>query len=264
MQKINFPKAGFAKYRFKPLYNPLDVVKYEDLLKSIGFTKAIFIYSDKLARLFAKQYGAHREKEIGKKAKIKDIALYSSKALKNTIIVKLCIGAPLTAATADEFWAMGVKEFLILGTAGGIRKGLEVGDIVLCTKALRDEGVSHHYLRNSKYVEADDKLTHSLEKAMNKSGLKFMKGSTWTIDAPYMESIEEVENYSNEGVFTVEMEAAALFAVAKRRKLRAAAAFSISDTLTNGAWSGFSKNYHRKKNSFTNLVRIGKIFSELK
>ncbi|MGC8669773.1 MAG: nucleoside phosphorylase [Candidatus Micrarchaeia archaeon] len=264
MQKINFPKAGIYKYRFKPLYNPVDFVKQEGVLKSMGFTKAIFIYSDKLARAFAAQYGASRRNRVSKKARIKDVILYSSRALKNTIIARLAIGAPFTAVTEDELWAMGIKEFLILGSAGGIYKDLEIGDIVICTKALRDEGVSHHYIKDSKYVEPDTRLVHSLEKELNRNRLKFVKGPTWTIDAPYMESVEEVERYSKEGIFTVEMEAAALFAVAKRRGIRAAAVFGISDTLTNGAWSGFSKNYHRKKNSFANLVRIGKIFSELK
>ncbi|MGC8623619.1 MAG: nucleoside phosphorylase [Candidatus Micrarchaeia archaeon] len=264
MEDVNFPKAGAAKHKFKPLYSPFDFIKHKDMLKDLGFTKAIFIYSDRLVRTFATEYRIRKENAIAKKAKVKDIKLYSSGALHGTIIARLGIGAPLTAATEDEFWAMGIKEFLILGAAGGIRKELEVGDIVLCTKALRDDGVSHHYIRDSLYVKPDAKLVSSLEQALNKNRLEFAKGPTWTIDAPYMESVEEVRRYSRMGIFTVEMEAAALFAVAKRRGLRAAAVFSVSDTLTNGAWSGFSKDYDRKKNAFVNLARVGKLFSELR
>jgi purine-nucleoside phosphorylase len=79
-----------------------------------------------------------------------------------------------------------------------------------------------------------------------------------------MESVEEIVRYSKYGIFTVEMEAAALFAVAKRRGLRAAAVFSVSDTLTNEAWSGFSNGYNKKKNAYVNLAHVGKLFSELK
>ena len=264
MQEINFPKAGSTKHRFKPLYSPADFIKRKGILRDMGFTKAIFIYSDRLARVFAAEYGTRKENRIIREARIKNIKLYSSMVLKGTIIAKLGIGAPFTATTEDEFWAMGIKEFLILGTAGSIRKGLEVGDIVLCTKALRDEGVSHHYIRNSLYVKPDAKLVFSLEKALNKKRLEFTKGPTWTIDAPYMESVEEIVRYSKYGIFTVEMEAAALFAVAKRRGLRAAAVFSVSDTLTNEAWSGFSNGYNKKKNAYVNLAHVGKLFSELK
>jgi uridine phosphorylase len=49
-------------------------------------------------------------------------------------------------------------------------------------------------------------------------------GWTWTTDAPYRETAEEIEEYRRRGVLTVEMEAAALFAVACARNVRLASA----------------------------------------
>jgi len=46
-----------------------------------------------------------------------------------------------------------------------------------------------------------------------------------------------VRHYQAEGVLCVEMEAAALFAVAKVRGLRLASAFVISDSLAELVWS---------------------------
>jgi purine-nucleoside phosphorylase len=47
---------------------------------------------------------------------------------------------------------------------------------------------------------------------------------TWTTDAPYRETVEEITRYRGEGILTVEMEAAALFTVARPSGLAAAAA----------------------------------------
>jgi uridine phosphorylase len=52
-------------------------------------------------------------------------------------------------------------------------------------------------------------------------------GSTWTTDAPYRETVEEVMEFRRRGVLTVEMEAAALFAVARARGLPLASAVVI-------------------------------------
>ena len=62
--------------------------------------------------------------------------------------------------------------------------------------------------------------------------------STWTIDTPYRETIDEVRHYQADGVLTVEMEAAALFAVGVHRGVDVAAAFVISDLLTEDRWHG--------------------------
>jgi uridine phosphorylase len=137
------------------------------------------------------------------------------------------IGSPNAAAVMDELIALGGKEFLNLGFAGG----LENEGVFLCEKALRDEGTSYHYLPHGKFTFPDKELTKKLGKAMEKAGLSYEKGATWTIDAPYRETRAEVEHYRKQGIKTVEMEASALFAVAKVRKVKIAAAFVVSDTL---------------------------------
>ena len=61
--------------------------------------------------------------------------------------------------------------------------------------------------------------------------MEYHVGTSWTIDAPYRETRKEIEYYRKQGVATVEMEASALFALAKVRKIKIASAFVISDTL---------------------------------
>jgi uridine phosphorylase len=63
-----------------------------------------------------------------------------------------------------------------------------------------------------------------------------VRGVSWTTDAPYRETRRKVEAYRDEGVKTVEMEAAALFAVGRRLKVPTAAVFVIGDRLADLAW----------------------------
>lgn len=137
------------------------------------------------------------------------------------------IGAPHAGTLLEELIALGGKRFINLGTAGG----LQHRGTFLCEKAIRDEGTSSHYAKHEKYAYPSRELTRKLGECLTRQKLIFEKGITWTIDAPYRETKAEVEQYRNEGVATVEMEASALFAIAKLRKVEIAAAFAVSDLL---------------------------------
>ena len=146
------------------------------------------------------------------------------------------IGAPAAAAEMEELIALGAKRFISFGTAGGLSEKLKHGGAVLCEKALRDEGTSHHYLKPAKFSYPDAAFTGELENILSSKKIPFVKGPSWTIDAPYRETPEELVEYGKEGILTVEMEAAAIFAVAEYRKVRAAGSFVISDILREKGW----------------------------
>jgi uridine phosphorylase len=143
------------------------------------------------------------------------------------------IGAPVAAMVMETLAALGVRRFVSVGAAGGLQRGARIGDIVLCTSAVRDEGVSHHYVATDAYAYPSEELTKRLGDALGSP----TSGPTWTIDAPYRETVEEARHYQSEGVLTVEMEAAALFAVASVRGVEVASAFVISDTLGELTWN---------------------------
>ena len=108
---------------------------------------------------------------------------------------------------------------------------MAIGDIVVCDRAIRDEGTSHHYLPPDTYAHASPAATARLVDALQATGTPHSVGTSWTTDAPYRETIAEVQHYQAEGVLAVEMEAAALFAVAAYRGVEMGALLTISDTL---------------------------------
>lgn len=146
------------------------------------------------------------------------------------------IGAPVVVSLAEEMIAFGVKRFVILSWGGALQKDLCAGDIVLNDRAIRDEGVSHHYLPSEKYVSADLTLKQKLENKLNSSGAKFVSGSTWTTDAPYRETKDEIIQYRSEGVQTVEMEIAGLFALGQVRTVQVASIVVVADSLADLTW----------------------------
>lgn len=111
------------------------------------------------------------------------------------------------------------------------------GAVVVCTSAVRDEGVSHHYARDDVLAVPDPALTESFAATIDAAGLPTRRGATWTIDTPYRETAAEAEHYRGEGVLCVEMEAAALFVVAAHRSAAIASAFCISDSLADAEWN---------------------------
>lgn len=142
------------------------------------------------------------------------------------------IGAPVVASLTEEMIAWGVKRFVILSWGGALQTSLNVGDIIITERAIRDEGVSHHYLPAEKFIHADAALTVKLKNNLPQTTI----GSTWTTDAPYRETRDEVMQYQAEGIQVVEMEIAALFALAKVRGVQASAVVVAADKLANLTW----------------------------
>lgn len=146
------------------------------------------------------------------------------------------IGAPVIAGLTDEFIALGVKQFALIGMAGGLQPELHNGSLILSTGAIRGEGVSRHYLYPAESVESSDEMVQGVSAILKKNNHPHSQGLTWTTDAPFRELRKDVLSYQNRGVLAVDMEAAAMLAVAKANGLPALAAFSIADTLANGTW----------------------------
>ena len=144
------------------------------------------------------------------------------------------IGAPAATTVLEELIALGAREFISVGEAGCLQPRCGFGEAVVCTGAIRDEGVSHHYAPAGKFAWPSETLTRRLAQALAASGTAPRSGLAWTIDAPYRETAAEALSYQAEGVVCVEMEAAALFTVGRYRGVDVAAAFAVSDHLLAG------------------------------
>jgi uridine phosphorylase len=156
----------------------------------------------------------------------------------------LGVGAPAAVAQLEAQAELGVRRCISIGTAGGFQVGQEPGDVVLLTSAVRDEGTSYHYLPADAPAVPDTTLTGRFGAALEAAGLAHTTGATVTTDAPYRTTPEEIRVHRAGGARSVEMEAAALFALGQVRGLPVASAVVI-DAVPDHAGTAFRMDHQR-------------------
>jgi uridine phosphorylase len=146
------------------------------------------------------------------------------------------VGAPLAAGFLEEVIALGCRKFIACGGCGVLDSEIAVGHVVIPSTAIRDEGTSYHYLPPSREAYASRRGIAALETVLKKHHLPYVIGKTWTTDAVYRETRGKMERRKAEGCITVEMEAAAFFAVAQFRGVTFAQILYGGDDLSGDEW----------------------------
>ena len=133
-------------------------------------------------------------------------------------IIGRVVGAPFAVLVAEELFASGCQLLISITSAGQI---LPVGQppyVVLIDKALRDEGTSYHYLPPAPYSHLNPALQEMVSAHWDCEEVPLHVGASWTTDAPFRETEALIAQRRAEGILAVEMEAAALYALAQARQ----------------------------------------------
>ncbi len=164
------------------------------------------------------------------------------------------VGAAGSAAFLEELIALGFNKFIVCGGAGVLRKDIAVGHLIIPTSAIRDEGASYHYLPPAREVECNPEVVVKIEEEFKKDKIEYIKAKTWTTDSFYRETEKKIALRKTEGCVTVEMEAAAFFAVAKFRNIKLGQILYGGDDLSDVVWD--SRKWHNRVEIRENLVDI--------
>lgn len=148
------------------------------------------------------------------------------------------VGAPLAAGFMDELIALGCRRFIACGGCGVLAKELVVGHLVVPLSAVRDEGTSYHYLPPSREAYPSPRAVAAIKAALDHHGVEYVTGKTWTTDAIYRETVARIARRREEGCITVEMEAAAFFAVGALRGVPVGQILYSGDDLSGEVWDG--------------------------
>lgn len=154
------------------------------------------------------------------------------------------IGCPSTAICVEELVKIGAEVFIRVGTAGSLQKEVELGDVVISTAAVREEGTTRQYVPLSFPAVADLKVTNALVDAAEKLGITAHSGIVHCKDAFYTEGntelpiADEIEKrwtaWYKSGVLATSMESSALFIVSHlKRKLAGEVLAIIGRTYDN-------------------------------
>lgn len=157
---------------------------------------------------------------------------------RRVMIAQAGVGAPLAAGWLDELIALGCRAFVAAGGAGVLVPDLILGHVLVPTAAIRDEGTSYHYLPASREVAPTDDALAAILATLDRHGVPHVEGKTWTTDGFYRETRAKLIRRVDEGCLTVEMEAAALFAVARFRGVSFGQMLYAGDDLSGKTWEG--------------------------
>ena len=146
------------------------------------------------------------------------------------------VGAPLAAGLLEEAIALGCRKFIACGGAGVLDREIAVGHIVVPISAVRDEGTSYHYLPPAREVAASPAGIAAIEQTLKARDVPYVISKTWTTDAIYRETSDKIRRRKMEGCSTVEMEAAAFFAVAQFRGVTFGQMLYAGDDVSGSEW----------------------------
>lgn len=147
-------------------------------------------------------------------------------------VVHALIGASAAAMNLEELIAYGAKRIYEVGVSGAIDNKLRPGDVVVLKGAFSDEGTSKHYFKRTRRFGPSRRQTRRLEASLRASGIEYVSGNAWTVDAPYRETKRKVAQHLSSGVCIVNMESSAIFAVAAYRRVQAASVQVVSDVVS--------------------------------
>lgn len=170
-------------------------------------------------------------------------------------IIKTTVGAPITSALIEEAcYIYSSKKVILYGTCGSLSKDISINQIIVPNAAYRDEGVSYHYMDPSDYIDISNfKIVCSILEELN---ISYVCGKTWTTDAFYRETIEEINERKNEGCIAVEMEIAACQAVCNYLGIEFYTFLYRADNLDANSWEKGKKDSRLSKDERLNILTI--------
>ena len=164
------------------------------------------------------------------------------------------VGCPACAGDLDLFNAMGITRVMFCGGGGVLDRNIEVGQILVVDGAIRDEGFSYHYLPPSRIVHAEAETNARIVRYLEKNGIPFIRGLTWTTDAIFRETPDRIALRKQEGARIVEMEQAGCLAVARFRRFSYGALIYGGDDLSGEEWS--ERGWRSRDGIRYDLVRL--------
>lgn len=147
------------------------------------------------------------------------------------------VGAPVAAIVTENLIAGGAETVMMLGGCAALDPDVPPDAAILPTAAIRDDGISHHYLPSDEELTPTSELVDALDEALSGAGFATPRGKTWTIGAIYRETVPEIREYRDAGAVSLCMETAAIWAVCRYRGVATATVHEIGDYLDPDGWA---------------------------
>lgn len=216
----------------------------------LGVTNAIICYDSNFYPKLLRVFGAEESREAP------DLnGSHEGRIIGNVAVFRSYPGAPASGMLMEEAIAAGAERILMLGLAGSISPNVRMGDLVLPTWAIREEGLSYHYLPSGRTSMPSEGFLRTLRSSLE--GEPYHEGGVWTTDALFREVPSKIRKYARAGAVAVEMECSALMAIAMYRNVQFAALLTITDEAFDKDWRpGFDNE--KVMDAWERACRVGK------
>ena len=145
-------------------------------------------------------------------------------------IIDFSIGSPVAALIIEILATAEPKAVLFLGIVGGLHRSLKVGDFILPTAAIRDEGASRHFMPQQVPALPTFKIQKFVSQMLLENGHDYRTGVVHTTDYRFWEFDERFkQQLYEERALAIEMETATLFSVGFASKVPVGALLLVSD-----------------------------------
>jgi len=158
------------------------------------------------------------------------------------------LGAPHAAMLMEVLASRGVKKLIFQGWCGSVTEHVSIGDIVIPTGGIVDEGTSRHYgvAMGGVSHPSEDILT-PMRDVLRREAVPFHEGRVWTTDGAFRETREKVIHFQKRNALAVEMEMACLFSVAAFLGIDVGGILVVSDELFSLKWNpGFRSDVFKQ------------------
>jgi uridine phosphorylase len=146
------------------------------------------------------------------------------------------LGAPQAVMVMEKLIALGGRRFWALGWCGSLQPEIKIGNFIVPTHAVCEEGTSAHYPIPQANPETDPELGARLVDTLRADRVAYYQGPVWTTDAPYRETPLKIKTYRQKEILAVEMEMSALITLALFRAVKVAGLLVVSDELAGLKW----------------------------
>lgn len=154
------------------------------------------------------------------------------------LVMSTGMGGPSTAIAVEELYQSGVRNFLRIGTCGGMEMNVKGGELVIATGAIRMEGTSREYVPIEFPAVANIEVTNALIESARELQYAYHAGIVQCKDSFYGQHnpermpvgdqlISKWKSWIKAGCLASEMESASLFIVSQILRARAGCVLNV-------------------------------------
>ncbi len=165
------------------------------------------------------------------------------------------IGMPSISLYATELIAeYGVKHLIRIGSCGAMQPALKLRDVLLAMSASTDSNMNRRAIGDMDFAPtADFYLLNQAWEVAKHENIPVHIGPILSTDSFYDFSPGSWRLWAEFGLLAVEMETAALYTLAARRRVQALTLLTVSDHLDTGE----QLSAQDRQTAFTEMVKIG-------